>query len=449
MFDGIVEGRVFDLTESDRAQSVQLALEISENASSRGVNASVNAWPMTLPKSATTEVVDESIRTWIDSGNDWSRNLIIDLSAVAWIDVPALMHILAVVRDRIDSILPVSIRLPQDRRVRDFMRVWEFSDAFRTVVGSTLYSLVDPRDRHFFGEGQESFEYFAGNARAQGEMLRALERSSFFGFRAFGNLSSRFQGLMIQDACNLWNDPVILRVLKRHLRGPEGDISRVVIYESLANARQHPDAETVCIASRFDWGSPKQGARRSYLTICVWDDGQSILSTLKHCLEEGLSIRSQSSFATPVQHFRTLHSDAAEPIFIPTDFTPTIKADDWMIVLSSFLPGITRKGAALVEPVPEYGDWTAASARESAEPGIGLYTLLRSVVDSFGGRLFVRTGNCFLAIKKNAIPNSLGARYQVKIWQYPSQYPTFRGNMLTVQLPLSRTGRSAIESAGV
>ncbi len=283
---------MIDRTASHTAHNLQLEIPELDAPPQASVSATtISVKPLSLPSSVDAEALDSSFRSWLDAGNPWSQELCLDLSKVTWIDIPALMQIVSVTQQRVDERLSTTLRLPKDRRVRDFLRVWKFQPAFEAAVGKSLVSLVHPDDHNYFGEGQETYQRFGVLTSPLGDMVRTLESRNFFGFLAYSNLSTQFQALMIQDACKRWSDPLILRILNRHLRGPEGDVSRVVVYEALANARQHPDAGTVCLASRFDSRSRNSGMKTDWLTICVWDDGASVLTTLKECLSRGFSIR--------------------------------------------------------------------------------------------------------------------------------------------------------------
>ena len=108
------------------------------------------------------------------------------------------------------------------------------------------------------------------------------------------------------------------------------------------------------------------------------------------------------------------------------------------LVISLF-PGVSRFAA----------DSTTCNTFQSGDPeeyingffiekGIGLYALKKTVVDQFQGKLHIRSGRHYLRIQKAY--EALSSRENVKYWYrlkiYPDYFPEFRGNLLTISLPL-------------
>ena len=74
----------------------------------------------------------------------------------------------------------------------------------------------------------------------------------------------------------------------------------------------------------------------------------------------------------------------------------------------------------------------------SDREGMGLYALLRTVVDHFQGSVYLRCGRYFVDIASSygATSPDRGVRYRCRVTEFPDKPFPFLGNLLTVNLPL-------------
>jgi hypothetical protein len=410
-------------------------------------NAASDATSAILSDLADASMLEASIQRWLQTGQDWTMPLILDLRAVTAIEVSALTYIIALAQQRLDHRLPLALRLPRDPAVKSFLRAWRFQGAVEAAVGRPLGTLIHPDDRESFIEDSQPPANGSLPPSPWGDLVQALEADHFFAYRIYTNLTSPYDALMIQDACKHWSGPLILRALIRHLRSPQaaGDVSRVLVYEALANAHQHPQAETVCLSSQFNLKPRSSSSGTPRLSICVWDDGSGVITTLKSCIARGLSIRPAGHSHLPDEAFDVTLTNPddesqhpREPLLASS--TPDETSPDWMLLLASFFPGITRKNEWSAPPIPHYGEWDGESSETKSISGMGLYTLLRTVVDAFKGVVELRSDTYLLNIDRasKALHGVPAIKYHARIHRFPSHYPSFRGNMLTIHLPLNR-----------
>ena len=361
---------------------------------------------------------------------DEPEALVLDLSDAEFLDVAALMMILGLAARRQAAGKHTQLRVPRRRRVRDFLRLWNFPDAVQTVTQIPFRQLVAAEDHAFFGEPQTSFR----QSRPKEPALDTLVGSRFFGF-----ISHRFAGdggidpEIVEREWRRWRDPLILEVFRTHLAGPGSDIARVIVYELLANVVQHPLATCVSTVSYVS-GSYFRGQRRdTQLTLCVWDDGQTIYETLRSAASDAGTIRASTPDIPDRFAIKPVGWDASA-LQVSVDWTPALSSQDAEFVLASLFPGVTQKVAREVKTVarPESVPW-------ETEIGFGLHALYRSVIDSFGGSVAIQSGSIFMNVRLNPRTRERGrVRYRAKV--VAGARPTIRGNMITIRIPLKGGG---------
>lgn len=401
---------------------------------------------LNLPSTVTIGAVETAISDW-SATHDWHTPLCIDLQDARWIDVSALLHIIAVTADRHrTSQLITRLRIPQDKRLRDFLRVWQFPQAFTTATGLRFHEVVPSEDLTYFGEVQDTYDLHGRPITTLGRDVHVLESTRFFGFQCYNVTSDRSKDVMIQQACSHWSNSLVLSVLSRHLFGRSLDVSRVTIYESLLNAAQHANATRVCLVSKLDQpnagqASGSQGSTQGSLTISVWDDGLSIIDTLRTRLNDGLPIRAP---VRPVSLLLTKFMlqevpDATVSATLSAEFTPSATCTNPQLLLSSLFPGITRKAAANQgQESHSTESIRLTQSRTGGDPGMGLYALIQAAIKSFRGSVAIRSSRYFMNVRSPTSneQSKLGIDYVAKITTLPDHLPAFCGNMLTIRLPL-------------
>jgi hypothetical protein len=341
------------------------------------------------------------------------------------------------------------------------MKVWQFLDALSDSMRRPKEELLVPEDVVRMNEPITTYE-------APSASLEALEtrwgkdanrpqvRKNFFGFMTYPMAGPKqldlFPGenaLIPLNEASRWQEPLIKAVLNNHLRarsGEEEEFARVVVYESLANAVQHPKASTIHVVSRLYPATaarpelksiPHEGA----FTICVWDDGESMVQTLGRALKKVGKVR-HTTFPIPMYDRllmklkdETGKKICEDKIIDQADDLP-LDASDEMIFLACLFPGVSRRVADPVGEIPKFSDSPTEASNLPNIFGMGLYILTRTVVDRYGGELSIRSGRYFLNLKLSydviRVPNR--ARYTASITRYPTSFPPFKGNLLYIRI---------------
>jgi len=177
-----------------------------------------------------------------------------------------------------------------------------------------------------------------------------------------------------------WQGELIKAVLRTHLSGgaeEEDEVARVVIFESLANAIQHPAASIIQKTSIFLGDTKENGyIKEGHLTICVWDDGESIIDTLAPIVRSGGIIRAYSLPSPMYDRTKMIvkkygKTEKFSQLIRSAEDPAQDAANEW-ILLSSTFPGLTRKVAKNVSKVDKLSD---EEQQDQYRMGFGLYAL--------------------------------------------------------------------------
>ena len=352
----------------------------------------------------------------------------LDLRKATFIDPIALLSLFAAIVGRTNCGLETVLRLPESRRMRDFLRAWNFDEAIKRATGREFHTFVSRGDHGYFGEGQD--HYLKAEA---GSLEEYLASQRFFGLMTSRIKGSASHGRLVEREWSRWRSPLILRVLDRYLRGSSRDVARVVIYELLTNAVQHPGANSVTVVSSV-YGKTIASARRRQdrlFAVGVWDDGEGIVQTLRKALDVG-SIRAAEAVSVDEFTVKALDWTPRQETYC-SDWTPDSDASDAELLLASLFQGISQKPIRQdIEPITMPGE-----EHDSHRIGDGLHALYRSVIDEFGGSIAVRSGAHFMNVKSGGAKDS--DPYKVKLRHY-SEWPPFAGNMITVRIPIVDRG---------
>lgn len=351
--------------------------------------------------------------------------LLIDLQDATYIEPIALLYLLSVLASRLRLSDQTSLRLPASRRVRDFLRAWSFPEAVRAATATPFSRLVVPEDMQYFGEGQSVYAR-SPDTGPTGDLLRHLESRQFFGLMTYRIHASLEATRAVEDEWSRWRTPLIMQVLSRHIQGPHEDVARVLIYELLANAIQHPQATTATVVSSVGRRPNAETSRDTSFAISVWDDGLGIVQTLRKCLDATGSIRISPARTEDIFSIRAEGWECGNEHMTST-WNPPIDATDEELLLASLFSGVSQKVAAQTLPSVARPD----TGQPDREAGNGLYSLYKSVIDDFGGMLSIRTGQTFLNLKRD----NASSPYKAKIVRYLGS-PQFYGNQFTVRIPL-------------
>lgn len=380
-----------------------------------------------LSASITTDVLDGQLSR-VDP-DLWKSPLNLDLTAADHIDIAALLYILTILEERSRGSLNTAISVPASRRVRNFLRAWDFPAAASAMSGSSFRNLVWEEDLEYFGESlsRSNVAPHYGNVDETESAFDRLLSKNFFGFMTYVFSSEPQIESIIDTEWTRWRRPLVLSVLNRHLKAPGAEIARVVIYELLANAIQHPQAGLVTIVSQMQEASVY--VPESHLAISIWDNGTSLTKTLGECIDSGGSVRVAG---TSVDDTFEVHASGWTPSASSyrADWTPGPSATPEELLLASAFPGISRKAVVPTEDLarPELD-------QVMLHPGFGLHALYRCVVDTFGGTLSIRTGNQVMDLSAHRNSGGDGRSYRARLHRLDGR--SFHGNMLTARLPLT------------
>lgn len=394
---------------------------------------------LSIPADGTIGSVESQVDAFFCELNEEPEALELDLSACDYIEVSSLIYFIAFIKGRLNRGLSTYLRIPASETVRDFLRVWEFPRALRHATGIPFHKFVHEADLRYFGERQDS-----SHRRYSGWVLdRQVDRllsDRFFAITTFPINQSTSHARMVVDETERWEAQLVKSVLKKHLIGPEGYFANRVIFESMTNALRHPSANIIQTVSRFDvrYDATGQTTGAKYFTMAFWDDGESIITTLKRAIDSGLKVRSADVPELYSNYRVTLESAEGKkgaPQILPSSYLPDEKTSEELLLLAATFPGITRDVVGIDHVAPAD---MADSEKSLMLPGMGLYVLTNCVVDIFGGTIAFRTKDFFMNIKQTSARQRRvdRTRYQVKIRKFHEKTPSFLGNMLTIRLPL-------------
>lgn len=371
-----------------------------------------------------------------------------DMTHVEYITAPCLIYLIATADNLISSGIEVRFHLPSSKIVRNIMRIWRFAVVMKEVTGKGFASMVRTEDLQYFGESHLSGDYYEKFSNND-EGLAELMKKDFFSITSIPFEDDNEKSLAIDNQHRKWSEEIIKSILKRHLVKYDGDNENIIpnriIYECMTNAFRHSDAVKLITGAYFD----KQG---KVLTITYWDNGDSIVETLKRALEENKVARNkikdeEEEYDDNIHFTLFVKSENMEDEKIKkyyhSDVDPTENNSNGEILLAATSPGVSRDPFGKIK---YQGNPHLFETEKFNKPGMGLTTLLNAAIDLLGGSVVIRTGNYFVNFKKpnnSVFQNYIESNelkhetlYQAKIAKYNNNMPNFKGNMITIRLPL-------------
>ena len=158
-----------------------------------------------------------------------------------------------------------------------------------------------------------------------------------------------------------------------------------------------------------------------------------MVDTLRRAIREGKRIRLASVPVGPDEfhvYRHEMHGEKTQEVIISSHFEPNKDTPDWQLLLATTFPGITRD----IESKSHASDELKSAHPEYDAPGMGLYVLLNTVIDVFKGSLTFRTKEFMMSLKGQKEEGK--GKYNARIKEFPPSSPAFKGNMLTIRLPL-------------
>lgn len=370
---------------------------------------------LVLPTQLTLDTFEETLHNVFQEMRTFPAELELDLSRVESFDIASLFAIIALIAGRTTTGLETKLTYPESNAAIDFLKKWNLDgalDSAKQKAGKQTKGLIQnwPTDQLLPSE------------------LMAIKAWS----KEDGSIHDR---LAIDENTRWQQSPCVEKIFAEQLYGNASYIASRIVYEAMSNALLHPNANSIQTASRF---VSRLEATSEYLagfTIAFWDDGVSLIETLRRSLKASLQIR------VTKQDLREFYADyfliredsngssAAE--CIRPDIQINENTPDDILLMATTFPGITRDISRRVKhPFSTEKDMILLDS-----PGMGLYVLTNTVVDVFGGLVEIRTGAYKMAISK-AKRNATKGPYKVHIRKYWENFLDFNGNLVIIYLPL-------------
>lgn len=347
---------------------------------------------------------------------------LIDFRNSRTFDVVALVYVLAMVGSRIASERLTRFRLPLAVAALDALHRQGFLQAACLVARTPLPVLLALEDVERAGAVRRTSSAWTGDAREQ--ILQHLRDKQVFGLLPYHLDSEDAKLAMVRRELGRWTEPLALALFSRHLKASaEWDVARVIVHEILANVQEHPHASTAVVAS--DMALARDDVPEAALTIAVWDDGESIIETLRGGLISRGSVRIAPPPTTDTFRVHRRGAGPREADLIRTSaWEPEVTSDDRDLLLASLFPGISSKPGEV-----DRGD----DGSYDRFLGCGLYFLYHHVIDVFGGALDIYVGGIRLTVEAEDDPRS-SAQYLVTLAEGLGT-PKIRGNLVVARLP--------------
>ena len=363
-----------------------------------------------------------------------SADLHIDMSVVTYIDLPTLPLLLSSIAARVRDGLKTTVEAPRDARTLDYLEAWNFFDQLEKWTGAPLRECLTSRTLSLL------------------EDRRSSEHKNRYSHELFPKHSLPLTQIPF-DA----DRPLVAaaRERERWLRGPVQNVLRLVIgrvasklvarsviFEGIKNTAMHSGASLVYTTAQVQQ-KPDQRDQREF-AVCIWDNGDSIVETLKSGFEKFLGITTPH-YGQIVEYFTVdvfeqgtatysyeLTTEGGEP--------PEVN-DELALMVSAFFFGVSA------DPRPRSDDdlpdadiadriGIAAGGAEGFG-GFGTYLITDTVAYQCGGSVEYFHGPYHLTFTTTGVPDS----YSVKAEVGNLESSGVVGNLLVMRLPADAAGQ--------
>jgi hypothetical protein len=375
--------------------------------------------------------------------------LLFDMKDVTYIEVPAIIFMIAFIYKNQSDGKEIKIKLPEHLTVRNLIRYFRLPDVLLTLTGKKFRDIVMPENWRYFGEHpyiKEDYRSFQKKIYSKYDSFAdAIADKNIHVYSDLYRFKTDIEKInSCENLLTDWNCSAMKAFLTTYLESEDNNKERLVpnriIYEGITNSQRHSKADWLMVA--FMVKKEGKGGIDEKFDISFWDNGDSIIKTLKDTLAEGRIIRNEDFPMDTIQASFYVKYDNnkfnKKTIDSDTD-VDEFKDDNGLLLLSSFFPGISEfpqrdDGFSGNPDLPEGSPFK--------NPGMGLTILLNAAIDLLGGEVSVRAENYFLHIKKpenktvkiyEAEKVKYGKLYEVKIENCGED---ILGNMLTIRLPL-------------
>ena len=406
------------------------------------------------------------------SEDSFHQPVTVDMSEVVFIEIATMVYLCQFILKRTRQRLHTKLILPRSNSVMVILHTWRFFEVIEELTKEPISNFVEGDGGEFRKlkveiEGKSFYkdinsDYF--NKYYSDKGMQSLVKKGFFSLVAIPFGTAKEKRFALKNQRLQWkSDQLISAVLERNLLRNDhvGNLfANTIIYECLTNAARHPKSDSLLMGSFFDFKKRSRQEEKNYhFTIVLWDNGRSIIDTLRDTIDKGENIRSEASFSLAQKNGLTsafwIKRDFASKSsanYLSYDWVPTKESENEDLLVSSFFPGISRdpmRKHHLFEnqdgtvDAKEVGD---DELEEKYGPGLGLTFLLDTAVKDLGGEIAVRTKDLFLNVKnarknimdeyKKASQKSVDSIYQAKLFRHQNSDNAFVGNMITIRIPL-------------
>jgi hypothetical protein len=351
--------------------------------------------------------------------------LLINCTNVSYFDVPGMVYLISRIIERARLGLETKLALPQRPEVANFLRIWNVDTTIERACGFPFSTMLHPSSTSIWSHLQTM------PRTSHEERLPA----SFYPIQATLRSSRRFTPNLAAEWSESWRSVYILSVLNRMLGGYGERIASHVIHEAIMNGIRHPGARVLLTASssiRYPSRSNSKSSR--YLTICVWDDGASIVETLRGASAFATEFypRQSSLFKRDLEFTRIGIDKEEKTIRLTNQTAIPVDSEDALLLLASTFPGVTS------DPSSEASYAHPNVIRENidyARPGMGLFVLCSTVAEVFGGKVTIRSGRSRMSIQSGPIASENAPRLlNVKVTDLGPN-SLLLGNQVTIRIP--------------
>jgi len=432
-------------------------------------------WPcIAFPTAAVVGRAEKLIEAFYAPNQVDPDKLVFDFSDSVFIEIATLQLVTSHVRRRHSLGHITKLRLPSGDKglyARHFLRRWKYAEIFSEIFGkkNPFRTFVDTADHKYFSgspTGGDPGDPYAGavvrHEDRYGERAYRIETYRFFGFKTWLLSQDVDKRRFVEEEKKRWRnaDPLIIETLNRRLKTPPAARSSTtehssvnneklvvgrIVFQAITNALRHPRASVLQASSHMAErlaSEPETTTKKTdtFFTLVYWDDGESMYATLRKALTSNLPINHPTSLKATYLLDSSKYSDSnRQPQVVSSSEIPTSQSSDKELLISTIFPGVTcdvKDSERLASVGFEEDDPILAV------PGHGLFVLVQTAVELFGGSVAFRTGNFFMNISALTEwewrqQKLSGPKPPYKIKTDRSE-PAFLGNMVTVRLPLGR-----------
>jgi hypothetical protein len=417
--------------------------------------------------------------------------LFFDLRECSHIRVEALVYMMAITTGRFlnkKQNLKTFFYYPDNKNERSFIYTFRFFETISQHTSKEIEEFVLELPLNFIQNDSTD----GRKSELTKERVQHFEKKGFYPLISLKFNSLEEKKNTLKEEPKKWTEgQPIISVIQKNI--PENifignKISRNIIYESITNSIRHPNSKLLTV------NCIKEINNNDFI-LTIWDNGESMIETLKKELDLGNSIKDFNNLEDD-PHFcfcceKENHKSGRKTITsfdfyfsheVP-DYNDTgYRKEDWFILLSCFFPGITRdpqgndyKTGVMKDENSHSKDEisnTENQAERTSEKitiGRGLSYLLNTSVNILGAEIRIRTGKFFLNVKKatkdySEMPRIFSSKYpDYHVIEFENLYPPstitnlrdkkilqavykvkideietlddFYGNMITIQIP--------------